>query len=106
MLAKRDKLVAALCPVVSKRRRARRRGALQVRVMARPPIFWGGTCSFSVACDPQIGQLSNKRGGISCTWVINTSSPTSLGRVAGSRTLPSFRAKVKKWGGLLGTATG
>jgi hypothetical protein len=27
MLAQRDKLVAALCPVVSKRRRARRRGA-------------------------------------------------------------------------------
>ena len=28
MLAQHDKLVAALCPVVSKRRRARRRGAL------------------------------------------------------------------------------
>jgi hypothetical protein len=27
MLAQRDKLVAALCPVVSKRRRARQRGA-------------------------------------------------------------------------------
>ena len=74
--------------------------------MARPPIFWGGTCSFSVACDPQIGQLSNKRGldllHLGDQYVV----AYVLGPLSWVEDVAIVQSKVKKWGGLLGTATG